>query len=426
MNTTSPTSLDAIRQRITIALFAAQSLFSAAVIVAFTLTPIIAVELGGSESRTGWPGTITLVGRALLAYPLGWLMDRVGRRLGISLGYVFGIIGVLISAAAIINGSFFWFMFGAFLLGGSRAVTEQGRYIAAEVYPLPRQAKIIGTIVFAGTIGAVGGPLLVDPSGSFSENVLGISASTGPFLAAAVLLFISALIVFIFLRPDPLTISRQMAAEQRQEDAASGRQIAPARPIAEIFRQRKVLLAVASMMGGFLVMSMLMVITPLHMSHYDHSTKAISWVIMAHTLGMFGLSGVTGWLVGRFGRIPVIIAGTILLVVACLLAPVSVEIPLLALSLILLGLGWNFCFVAGSSLLSAELTADERGRAQGVSEIAVAVGTGLGNIGTGYIFEQGEMLAVAMVGLVLALVLFGLALTSMIPGRTAVNVGVGD
>jgi MFS family permease len=424
MNTIS--NLDSIRQRITISLFAAQSLFSAAVIVAFTLTSIIAVDLSGLESRAGWPATITLVGRAMLAYPLGWLMDRVGRRFGISLGFFIGIIGVLISAYSIIIGSFFWFIFGAFLLGGSRAVIEQGRYVAAEIFPVSRQAKIIGTIVFAGTIGAIGGPLLVDPSGNFSESIFGFATTTGPFLAAAVLLLIGGIIVFAFLRPDPLTISQQIAADQRREDAASGIEEVPPRSLGEIFSKGTVLLAVASMMLGFMVMTLLMVITPLHMSHNDHSTKAISWVIMAHTLGMFGLSNVTGWLVDRFGRIPMIIAGTMVLAAACLLAPISVEVPLLALSLFLLGLGWNFCFVAGSSLLSAELRANERGRAQGVSEVAVSLGSGVGSLGTGYIFGQGEMLAVAVVGLVLTLILFGLSVASLIPRQTAVKVGVGD
>lgn len=419
-------NLDSIRRRITISLFAAQGLFSGAVIVAFTLTSIIAFDLSGSETMAGWPATITLVGRALLAYPLGWLMDKVGRRLSISLGFLIGVFAVLLSAYAIIVSSFSLFMVGAFFLGGARAVTEQGRYVAAEVFPVSRQAKVIGTVVFAGTIGAVGGPLLVDPSGKFSETVLGVSEYTGPFFAASILLLLGGIVIFAFLRPDPLTISRQMAADQRREDAAAGRQEVPARPLKEIFSKGPVLLAIASMMIGFLVMSLLMVITPLHMSHYDHTHQAISWVIMAHTLGMFGLSGVTGWLVDRFGRIPIIIAGTMLLVAACLLAPVSVEVPLLAVSLFLLGLGWNFCFVAGSSLLSAELQANERGRAQGVSETAVALGSGAGSLGTGYIFDAGQMFAVAMVGLVLALLLFGISVVTLIPNRTAANVGVGD
>lgn len=418
--------LNSVRQRITIALFAAQSLFSASTIAAFTLTSIIAVDLSGLDSRAGWPTTVTLLGRALLAYPLGWLMGRFGRRLGISFGFLIGVAGVLFSAFSIIMGSFWGFIFGAALIGGARAVIEQGRYVAAEVFPLSRQAKIIGTIVFAGTIGAIGGPLLVDPSGVFSENVLGVTANAGPFFLAAVLMFLGGLVVFTFLRPDPLTISRQMAADQRQVDAAAGKKAVVARPLREIFGRFHVLLAVASMMVGQLVMTLLMVITPLHMSHHDHSNKAISWVIMAHTLGMFGLSSVTGWLIDRFGRIPMIIAGTMVLSAACLLAPISNEVPLLALSLFLLGLGWNFCFVAGSSLLSAELTADERGPAQGVSEVAVALGAGLGSLGTGYVFAQGEMLAVGIVGLVITLILFGLAVSSLIPRRTPAKVGIGD
>lgn len=274
---------------------------------------------------------------------------------------------------------------------------------------------------------SIGGPLLVDPSGVFSENVFGVTANAGPFFLAAVLMLLGGIVVFTFLRPDPLTISRQMAADQRHIDDAAGKKAVPARPLSEIFSQFHVLLAVASMMVGQLVMTLLMVITPLHMSHHDHTNKSISWVIMAHTLGMFGLSGVTGWLIDRFGRIPMIIVGTMILSAACLIAPISTEVPLLALALFLLGLGWNFCFVAGSSLLSAELTADERGQAQGVSEVAVALGAGIGSLGTGYIFAQGEILGVGIVGLVITLVLFGLAVSSLIPRRTAARIsGVGD
>jgi MFS family permease len=308
--TTIP-DLDSIRRRTTASIFAAQGLFSAAVIVAFTLTPIIAFELTGSETRAGWPSTITLVGRALLAYPLGWLMDQIGRRLGISLGFFIGVVGVLISAYAVVAGSFFWFMFGAFLMGGSRAVIEQGRYVAAEIFPVSRQAKIISTIVFAGTIGAVFGPRLVTPSGDISENLFSFPSTAGPFLAAAILLGIGGIIVFTLLRPDPLAIGRQLAADHQKQEAASGKKELPIRPLSEIFSKSTVLLAVASMMIGFLVMSLLMVITPLHMRHYDHTDDAISWVITAHTLGMFGLSNVTGWLVDRFGQIPMIIVGTI-------------------------------------------------------------------------------------------------------------------
>jgi MFS family permease len=168
---------------------------------------------------------------------------------------------------------------------------------------------------------------------------------------------------------------------------------------------------------GQLVMVMLMVITPVHMNHHDHGTQAISWIIMAHTLGMFGLSGLTGWLIGRFGRLTMIAAGACILIMACFLAPVSTDLPLLALSLFLLGLGWNFTFVAGSSLLSAQLFPIERGRAQGAGEMSVAVGAGLGSLASGVIFARGDILAVSIIGLAFSLALVGMVLWVWIAGR---------
>ena len=131
----------------------------------------------------------------------------------------------------------------------------------------------------------------------------------------------------------------------------------------------------------------------------------------SHSTGgeiMFGLSGVTGWLVGRLGRLPMIAAGAVVLIVSALLAPVSAEVPMLAIALFLLGLGWNFTFVAGSSLLSDQLLPAERGRAQGAGEMAVAIGAGLGSLGSGFIFAGGGIETVSLVGLGFSLALLGM------------------
>ena len=404
--TTSITN-ESIRRRISGALFAGQSLFSAAVILSFTLTSIIAADLSGSDSVAGLPTFTSLAARALLAYPVGWILDRFGRRLGLSLGYLIGVAGSLVAAWSVINGSFAGFLAGAALLGGSRASAEQSRYVAAEVYPSISRSKVIGWIVFAGTIGAIAGPLLVEPATALAQNA-GIVDFAGPFLAAGLMLLIAAIVTFFLLRPDPQRIGRQIAASEREMVDGEPVAEAPARPLRQIFAGTLPLLAVAAMMIGQLVMTMLMVITPLHMNHNEHGTGAISLVIMAHTLGMFGLSGLTGWLVGRLGRLPMIAAGAVVLVVSSLLAPVSAEVPMLAISLFLLGLGWNFAFVAGSSLLSDQLLPAERGRAQGAGEMAVAIGAGLGSLGSGIIFAGGGIETVSLVGLGFSLALLGM------------------
>ncbi|MCA9929873.1 MAG: MFS transporter [Anaerolineales bacterium] len=391
-----------VQQRITTALFVSQSLFSAAIIAAFTLMPIIAAELSGNDSTAGYPSTLSLIGRAAAAYPIGWIMDRAGRRWGLTLGYGLSVLGSIVAVWSIVAGSFVGFCVGALLVGFGRSSSEQGRYVAAEVYPAARRAKVIGLIVFAGTIGAVGGPLLVDPSGQLAARY-DMPTAAGPFVIATVLYLLALLVAFLFLRPDPLDIGRTIA--QTDIDQANPE---TERPLRQIFSKPLVQLAVASMVIGQLVMVLLMTITPLHMNHHNHGTQAISFVIMAHTLGMFGLSSVTGWLIDKYGRIVMIVIGALVLILSSVMTPFAATVPLLAAALFLLGLGWNFCFVAGSSLLSDALTADERGRAQGAGEVLVALAAGTGSFSTGSVFAHGGITAVSAVGLAFSLALVGI------------------
>ncbi|HEX6387646.1 MAG TPA: MFS transporter [Anaerolineae bacterium] len=391
---------ESVRQRITLVLFVGQSFFSAAMIAGFTLTPIIAASLSGSDSAAGVPNTVTLLGRAAAAYPLGWLLDHAGRRWGLAAGFLLAVLGSALAVISIMAASFIGFCLGAGLVGMGRAASEQSRYVAAEVQTAGKRAKVIGLIVFASTVGAVGGPLLVDPSGQLAAR-LGLLTATGPFMIGALLYFLALSVTVLFLRPDPLAVGRAVAIAERSDTVDEAHE----RPLIQVFANPIVVLAVAAMVISTLVMTLVMVITPLHMNHHDHGTQAISLVIMAHTLGMFGLSSVTGWLIDRFGRLAMIVAGALVLASATLLAPLSTEVPLLAFSLFLLGLGWNFCFIAGSSLLSDALMAHERGRAQGANEMLVALASGAGSLGTGAVFARGGMAAVGAVGLAFALAL---------------------
>jgi MFS family permease len=402
----TPIISDSARQRITVTLFASQSLYSAATIMTFTLLPIIAADLSGSDSLAGIPSTMTLIGKAAAAYFIGWLMNHLGRRKGLSLGSGLGMIGAVVAAVSILNGSFLGLSLGLMLIGMGRGAIDLGRFAAAEVYTEDRRAKAIGLVVFGGTIGAIGGPLLVPRSSMLAER-LGLVSTAGPFFVAAVFLFIGMILLFAFLRPDPMHIGRLLTAQQE----ADGRLAKPQaqRPLRQIFANSQVQVAVVAMIIGQLVMTMIMTITPLYMDHQAHGEGAISGVIMAHTLGMFGLSGVTGWLADRFGRLVIIIVGGLFLIGASLMAPAVTVVGPLAIALFILGLGWNFCFVGGSSLLTDTLRANERNRTQGVSDTFVSLASGLGNLSTGFIFAQWGMLAIGSVGLAFALVLLAAA-----------------
>jgi MFS family permease len=365
-------------------------------IASFTVLPILAARLSGQDSAAGLPSTISLVGRAAAAYPFGWLMDRIGRRIGLSLGYGFGAVGMAITAWSVAARSFGWLLVGIALFGIGRGPAELGRYVAAEVQPAENRAKAIGLVVFAGTIGAVGGPLLVVPSRLIARQ-LNILSDTGPFWLGAVFLLIAALLIWLLLRPDPLTML--------VDTADKGESTASTTSLWRLFADARVLLALSAMAIGQLVMVLIMVITPLHMDYQKYGPQAIALVIMAHTLGMFGLSWLTGGLIDRYGRITIMFIGAFILLVSAIMTPLVEGLLLLAAALFLLGLGWNLCFVAGSSLLTDSVAAGDKGRVQGAAEVIVALSSGAGSLGSGPLFAGGGMIAVGGIGLALVLLL---------------------
>lgn len=410
---------DSIRQRLTATLFVGQSFYAAAMIATFTLMAIIAADLSQNDAVAGVPSTLTLLGRAAAAYPIGLLLDRAGRRLGLAAGFGLAIAGCGLAIGAIMAGSFWLFCAGATLMGMGRAASDQSRYIAAEIHVADRRAKVIGFIVFAGTVGAVLGPALVAPSQNLAPW-LGLVENSGPFLIGALLYAAGLGVTLLFLRPDPKVIGQATEAETLAKENPL-----PPRPSRQIFQQPTVLLALIAMIISQLVMALLMVITPLYMDHHDHQTGSISFVISAHTFGMFALSGVTGWLIDRYGRVPLIIVGAGVLMVASVLTPQVTAVLPLALALFLLGLGWNFCFIAGSSLLSDSLVASERARAQGLSEMLVALAAGSAGLLTGFVFDEAGMAAVGAVALAFCLAILGAWVYYAIARRPVQPVEIG-
>ena len=412
-----------VQRRLIITLFVVSSLNSAAMIASFVLTPIISYSLSGRVQLIGLPNALSMVGRAGAGYPMGWLLDKVGRRIGLAVGLSFVIFGMLVSASAISAGSLRVFLAGAILLGVGRAALEQTRYAAAEIFPLAQQAKVIGLIVFAGTVGAVGGPLLVQPAVALAREQ-GFNEHVGPFWFGTALMAVALLLLLVALRPDPKELAARLARAAKAAKAAIGSEegslASPAegdaeprglKQVLQLLKLPDVQLAIAAMAIGQMVMTLLMVVTPLHMNRADYAADAISYVLMAHTLGMFGLSGLSGWLASRVGQVPMIFAGALVQVLAAILMPLSTELPVLFVSLFLLGLGWNFSFIAGSSLLSAALEGSrQRGRVQGISEAMVAIASAVGSLGTGMVFSISGVVAVAVSGVAFSVALAALAL----------------
>lgn len=401
------TDLTKAARKITWILFANQSLASAGFIAAATINSIIGARLGGSASFAGVPSAVYLVGAALAASGWGYVMDRIGRRTGMVAGLMIGVIGNALVLFAIGISSFPLFLIGMILMGITNAAVVLGRFAAAEVNPPEKRGAAISNVVLGGTFGAIAGPLLVGPMGSFART-LGMDELTGAYIATLVLFVISSVVVFIGLRPDPRDLGRQVA--EAYPDPALTAFTGEARPIFEILRQPAALMAVSAMALGQVVMVAIMVITSLHMSDHQHHLSDISAVISSHTFGMFAFSVLSGRLADRWGRGPVILTGASTLLLACIAAPLSPNVLPLAVALFLLGLGWNFCFVGGSALLADQLSPAERSRTQGMNDLLVGLASAIGSLGSGIVFAASNYTVIAIVSGVLALIPFLMSL----------------
>jgi MFS family permease len=276
-----------------------------------------------------------------------------------------------------------------------------GRFAAAEVNPPEKRGAAISNVVLGGTFGAIVGPLLVGPMGNFIRT-LGMDELAGAYLATLVLFVLSAVVVFIGLRPDPRDLGKQVSAEH--PDPAWADVTGEARPIFEILRQPAALMAVSAMALGQVVMVAIMVITSLHMRNHQHNLSDISAVISSHTFGMYAFSVLSGRLSDKWGRGPVILIGSSTLLLACITAPLSPNVFPLAIALFLLGLGWNFCFVGGSALLADQLSPLERSRTQGTNDLLVGLASAVGSLGSGFVFAVSNYTVIAIVAGVLALI----------------------
>jgi MFS family permease len=395
------TDLSKLSRKITWILFINQSLASAGFIASATINSIIGANLSGSASFAGVPSAVYLLGAAFAASAWGYIMDQVGRRNGIVLGLIIGVLGNVLVLYSIAVSSFFLFLVGMVLMGITNAAVVLGRFAAAEVNPPEKRGAAISNVVLGGTFGAIFGPLLVAPMGDFVRT-LGMDELTGAYLATLILFAISSVVVFVGLRPDPRDLGKQVAAEH--PDSALSASSNEARPMLEIFLQPAALVAVSAMALGQVVMVAIMVITSLHMSNHEHQLSSISAVILSHTFGMYAFSVLSGRLADRWGRGPVILTGAATLLLACITAPLSPNVFPLAVALFLLGLGWNFCFVGGSTLLADQLSPVERSRTQGMNDLLVGLASAIGALGSGIVFAASSYTVISIVAGVIAFI----------------------
>lgn len=391
----------AIARRTTVVLLAGQSLGSAGIIAAATINTIVGAKLSGHPSWAGVPTAVYQIGAALAAFGWGYGMDRLGRRGGLTLGLAMGVVGAAIASGAVIMQSFIVFSAGLVLMGVANSALQLARFAAAEVHPPDQRGRAISNVVIGGTVGAVFGPLVVGPMGKLAQQY-GFDELAGPYVITFVLFAIAALLIFLTLKPDPRDVGKELAAIYDPPSSANNNGVA--RTIGQILRAPAALVAISAMVFGQAVMVMLMVITSLHMKDHQHELTDISLVISSHVVGMFAFSIISGRLADKWGRGPVILVGASTLILACLLAPLSPDVLPLGISLFLLGLGWNFCYVGGSSLLADQLTPTERARTQGFNDLLIGLVSATGSLGSGVVFAAVGYGAMGVVGAVAAIV----------------------
>ncbi len=387
-----------IALKITTILFITQSLASAGFIAAAAINPILGEKLAGNRSLATLPTALYLLSGALSASAWGYMMDRIGRRNSITLGLMIGVLGNGLVLFAIQSSSFMLATAGLMLMGITNAAVLLGRFAAAEVNPPDQRGRAISAVVLGGVIGTILARFSAAPMSAYAVSI-GMDELAGAYLTTLVLFAIAGMFVFLGLRPDPREVGKEIA-KLYPALIPHGE----ARPILEILRQPAAITALTAMMLGQVVMVAIMVITSLHMKDHNHMQSDIIAVISAHTFGMYAPSIVSGWLLDIWGRGRMILIGASTLLLACITAPISPDVLPLGIALFLLGVGWNFCFVGGSTLLADQLSPVERSRTQGTNDLLVGLASAAISLSSGFIFNATNYTVMAMIAAGLAFV----------------------
>ncbi len=340
------------RARLTGTVFSGVALGSTAVFAAHTVAPLIAKDLGGSPALAGVPGACAVLGTAIGSTALSTIMARRGRRPGLALGWLIGLGGAFLAAYATRWGSLPWVFAGMGLIGVGHASNQLSRFAATDVHAPDRRAYVLGWVVWASTIGAAIGPLLLRSLEGMTER-LGFPPDASGFLVG-IGFYGAAFLVSQTLRPDPASLAT------RDEIAIEHV------PIREYLRSPVVRLAIGALMSAQTAMILVMAITPVHLDDHGHGIGAVGAVMSAHIVGMYALSPVMGKVTERLGHAPTMLLGIVILLAATLSAAgFQGSGGVLGISLFLLGLGWSVAFVSGSSLLTRDLSYAQRARVQG-------------------------------------------------------------
>jgi MFS family permease len=343
-------------QRAFAALFTSSAVSTTGFLTITTANSLVAEDLTGSATLAGVPAAAAILGTALGANLLAHAIERSTPRNGLIAGYALATLAAVVATLAVLGGSFWLFVVSMVAFGVGYGSNRLARYVAADLFPPDRRGRVIGWIVWASTIGAAAGPMLVAPSAR-AAALAGLTRLSGAYIVCTAALALSAF---------TLLLSRNAAYRpwHHPPPASAESRVASA---LEFLRHPGARHATLTMVTGQFVMVLIMTMTPVHARLTGSDLTAIGIIISAHTLGMYALSPLTGLVGDRYGRGPVILGGIALLVLSAIGGMLTGpgRHLLLVGALLVLGVGWNLGFVTGSALLTDSVPPELRVRAQG-------------------------------------------------------------
>lgn len=373
----------------TLLLAAAQALYLSSVSVVFTFSGLAGADLAPTPELATLPLALITVVTAACAIPTSLLMAKVGRRPGFQVGALIGAIGAGVAAWGVVVGDFAVFCVGNALMGAFQASAMYYRFAAADMAGAAFRAKAVAWVLAGGVVAALAGPEIA----ARTRHLVTGAEYSGAYATSALLALISIALLGN-LRGPPA------AAEDTREE--------PGRTLTTIMRQPVFLVAVLNAAAAYVVMSFVMTASPLAVVATGHGVDAAAAVTRWHLIGMFAPSFITGRLAARYGVRRILMAGFGLSAVSLGIALSSSELVLFKVALLLLGAGWNFLYIGGTTLLTEAYAPSERAKTQAANEFMVFGATALATLAAGPV-QAGHGWAVVNIAAGPVLALAGLA-----------------
>jgi MFS family permease len=410
----SPERRHALYRRTLIVVIVSQIFGGAGLAAGVTVGALLAQQMLGTAGLAGLPAALFTLGSAGAALLVGRISQRRGRRIGLAAGFVTGGIGAATVVLAAVTNNVILLFLALLIYGAGTATNLQARYAGTDLAPAQRRATAVSMAMVSTTLGAVAGPNLVTPMGAFATS-LGIPALAGPFLLAAAAYTLAGVVLFFWLRPDPLLLATAINA-QDQAAAAKATDTPPAPEPA--VNSRGVTVGTTVMVLTQIAMVAIMTMTPVHMQSHGHGLTEVGVVIGIHIGFMYLPSLVTGMLVDKLGRVPMAVAAGLTLLAAGIVAATAPahSMTQLMIALALLGLGWNFGLISGTALIVDATPIETRAKTQGSIDVLIALAGATGGAMSGVIVAGTSYAVLSLAGGILSLLLIPVVIWSQ---RTA-------